>query len=200
MKIEQSPAGEKSSDQNSHHDQRFALESQIRECYGRVVYSHKIHEKCVDLLMDRSNCIKGWQLFLSAVTTGSFLGVIFGEGRIFTIIGAVISTGLLVLNSYVKDVDLVSIAEKHNLAANKLWNIREDYLSLLTDFSLLSIEKITIKRDELQSLLSSVYSDSPRTNSKAYKKAQEALKNNEELTFSDQEIDYLLPQSLRRNK
>jgi hypothetical protein len=23
-----------------------ALESQIRECYGRVVYSHVVHEKC----------------------------------------------------------------------------------------------------------------------------------------------------------
>jgi hypothetical protein len=25
------------------------LESQIRECFGRVVFSHKTHEKCSDI-------------------------------------------------------------------------------------------------------------------------------------------------------
>lgn len=45
-----------------------------------------------------------------------------------------------------------------------------------------------------------VYSGVPSTNYKAYKKAQEALKQHEEMTFSNDEIDDFLPTELRRDK
>lgn len=48
-------------------------------------------------------------------------------------------------------------------------------------------------RDELQKKLASVHKGCPRTNVKAYSQAQKALKENEESTFSDEEIDKLLP-------
>jgi len=176
------------------------LEAQLRECYGRVVYSHKTHEKCADILLDKNSKFKMWQLILSGLTTGSFLVTVFGDGKISALIGAVISAILLVLNSYTKDFELVEIAEKHKQAASSLWDIRESYLSLLTDMPFLSIEEITNKRDQLQDQLRDTYEGSPRTNFKAYKSAQNALKNNEELTFSEEEIDLLLPAKLRKNK
>ncbi|WP_415059292.1 hypothetical protein, partial [Haliea salexigens] len=37
---------------------RKVLEGQLRECYGRVVYSHKTHEKCSDILLSRLSTIK----------------------------------------------------------------------------------------------------------------------------------------------
>jgi hypothetical protein len=42
------------------------LEGQLRECYGRVVYSHKTHEKCADILLERQGRIKFWQIVISA--------------------------------------------------------------------------------------------------------------------------------------
>jgi hypothetical protein len=45
--------------------------------------------------------------------------------------------------------------------------------------------------------LHTVYESAPATNSKAYKQAQDALQLNEEMTFSDAEIDSLLPPGLR---
>ncbi len=47
----------------------IALLDQIRECYGRVVWTHKTHEKCADILNARNNRIKFWQIVFSAVTT-----------------------------------------------------------------------------------------------------------------------------------
>ena len=44
------------------------LEGQLRECFGRVVYSHKTHEKCADMLLSRLARIKLWQIILSAIT------------------------------------------------------------------------------------------------------------------------------------
>jgi len=54
------------------------------------------------------------------------------------------------------------------------------------------------KRDELQSKLVGIYAAAPRTTSKAYGIASNGLKNQEELTFSDEEIDKFLPAALRR--
>jgi hypothetical protein len=47
--------------------------------------------------------------------------------------GAVLSAGLLVLNSYTKKYDLGELAQKHRQAGGDLWLIREHYLSLLVD-------------------------------------------------------------------
>ena len=83
-----------------------------------------------------------------------------------------------------------------------MWRIREFYLFLLTDIKLnnLTLNQIQAKRDELQNQLTSVYQDAPRTNSKAYDKASQALKPHEEMTFSDADIDKFLPNDIRKKQ
>ena len=112
------------------------------------------------------------------------------------------STILLALNTYTKDYDLGEIAQKHTEAGNKLLNIRESYLSLLVTLRnrSTSIDEVIEKRDNLQSSLINAYRGSPRTFSKAYREASEGLQKKEEFTFSDEEIDKLLPHDLRRVK
>ena len=63
---------------------------------------------------------------------------------------------------------------------------------------MLEADEIIKKRDELQERTWEVYSNSPRTNAKSYKAAQKALKSEEEQTFSEDEIDIMLPNSIRR--
>ncbi|MBD2776801.1 SLATT domain-containing protein [Iningainema tapete] len=187
--------------QSDENQRKFALESQIRECYGRVVYTHVVHEKCADICLKRLTTIKNWQIILSAITTGTLLISIFGEGKIGTILGAVFSTILLALNTYTQDYDLGELAQKHSETANKLWQIRESYLSLLTDIAVnsLTLDQIQTKRDALQNTVAAIYQNAPRTNQQAYKKAQKALQIEEQMTFSEQEIDSFLPTTLKRN-
>ncbi|MCE4257318.1 SLATT domain-containing protein, partial [Escherichia coli] len=146
-------------------ESRRVLEGQIRECYGRVVYSHKTHEKCSDILLSRLSSIKFWQIILSALTTGGFLATFFGAGEVGTGVGIVVSTLLLILNAYTKDYDLGELAQKHKQAANEIWLIREKYLSLLTDLAMgeKPIEQLQSERDSLLESLHSVYSGSPST-------------------------------------
>lgn len=179
---------------------RSILEGQLRECYGRVVYSHKTHEKCADILLSRFARIKLWQVVLSAVTTAGFLGAVFGAGDIGAVLGIVISTSLLVLNSYTKNYDLGELAQKHKQSANDLWLIREKYLSLLVDLRMREkpLEAMQKQRDELVDQLHAIYSGAPSTTFKAYKKAQEALQKLEDMTFNDAEIDAFLPKELKR--
>lgn len=180
---------------------RNILEGQLRECYGRVVYSHKTHEKCVDILLKRLSRIKLSQMILSAVTTGGFIAALLGTGKESALVGIIISTTLLVLTAYTKNYDLGEIAQKHKQAANDLWLIREKYLSLLTDLRMKEkpLEKLQEIRDLIIKELHTVYSGAPSTNIKAYKRAQDALKKFEDMTFSDEEIDAFLPKELKRS-
>ena len=190
-------------EQNSQIDkitQMEILESQIRECFGRVVYSHKTQEKCADIVLKLHKRLKLLLIIISAIVTTSLLIKLFGDQGWALMVGVILSTILFGLNTYMKDYDLGEISQKHTNAANELWDIRETYLSLLTDIKAgqLSINQIISQRDELQKRLFNIYSGSPRTNFKAYKEASKALKINEDLTFSDEEIDAFLPKELRR--
>lgn len=178
------------------------LEGQIRECYGRVVYSHKTHEKCADILLQKNGHIKILQIVLSALVTGGVISTFFGSGNWGSALSVVLSTTLLVINSYTKDHDLGEIAQKHRQAGAELWIVRERYLSLLTDLRIgdSSLDDIRSRRDELLQDLHTVYTGAPSTNYKAYKMAQTALKALEDMTFSDDEIDAFLPRELKRNK
>jgi hypothetical protein len=181
---------------------RAVLEGQLRECFGRVVYTHKTHEKCADILLSRLSQIKLWQIVLSAVTTGGFVAALFGAGEIGAVAGVVVSTALLVLNAYSKNYDLGELSQKHRQAAAELWVIREKYLSLITDLRMgeRPIESLQEGRDKLLEDLHTVYSGAPSTTYKAYKKAQQALKQLEDMTFADSEIDVFLPKVLRKGK
>lgn len=181
-------------------DSRATLEGQLRECFGRVVYSHKTHEKCADILLARLSHIKLAQIILSAITTGGFIAAVFGAGKAGALIGVVVSTALLVLNAYTKDYDLGELSQKHRQAGADLWLIREKYLSLITDLRMgeKPIEALQAERDVLLEELHSIYSGAPGTTFQAYKKAQEALKQLEDMTFSDDEIDAFLPGELKR--
>ena len=181
-------------------DSRRTLEGQLRESYGRVVYSHKTHEKCADILLSALSRIRIAQIILSAITTAGFVGAVFGAGKITALLGMVVSTVLLALNSYTKNYDMGELAQKHKHAASDLWLIREKYLSLLVDVAMKEkpLEALQQHRDELVEQLHTIYNGAPSTTFKAYRKAQIALKRLEDMTFADAEIDAFLPKELRR--
>ena len=181
---------------------RSILEGQLREQYGRVVYSHKTHEKCADILLLRHDRIRLAQIVLSALTTAGFVGVALGAGPEAAMAGALLSSALLILNSYTKKYDLGELAQKHRQAGSDLWLIREHYLSLLVDVRMREkpLEALQQQRDNLIQQLYEVYRGAPSTNYQAYKKAQEALQRLEDMTFSDAEIDKFLPNELKRTK
>lgn len=177
----------------------LVLEAQIRECFGRAVWSHKTQEKCVDIVLKIRNRVKAWLIVLSALTTASLLFAIFWKNEIGTMVGAFLSIVLLGLTAYSKDYDLGEIAQKHVNSANKLWNIKETYLSLLIDIKVhkLKPDEIIVKRDFLQNELHNIYSGSPRTYSRAYASARRSLRRYKDYMLSDEEIDAFLPTGLR---
>ena len=183
-------------------DRRNILDAQLRESFGRVVYSHKVHEKEADILLSRLSKIKLGQIALPVISTTSFVTVLFGTGWWGSLVGATCSAILLALNLYTQKYDLGKHAQQHRDAAIKIWYIREKYLSLITDLAMGcgSLSDIQLTRDALTGELKGIYANSPSTSEAAYKKAHKALNLREEMTFSVAEVDAFLPKALRRTE
>jgi hypothetical protein len=180
-------------------DYDITLEDQIRECFGRIIYTHKTHERMADNCTTKLNRYKTAQLILTALTSTSAISVIFVNKSYLEIATALISFLTLIATTYLKNFDLGAEAQKHRDAAAKLWNIRECYLSLLTDLPTLDRPAAVERRDELQTMLAALYASAPQTNGKAYIEAQKRLQEMEDFTFSEKEIDCFLPLSLKRS-
>ncbi|MGO6970130.1 SLATT domain-containing protein [Rhizobium ruizarguesonis] len=186
--------------------ERYAFESQIRECYGRCAYTHKTHEKMAERLHARHKRGKWANIILSSLITGGAVSVIFAKGSEWEGYAGYATVSLsilsLIFNAYLKDLDPGALAQRHREAGSDIWNIREAYLSLITDVLDQSSELAALRarRDSLQAALHKIYHGAPHTDGKAYGKAQDALKNNEDLTFTENEIDVLLPAKLRRSE
>lgn len=177
-----------------------ALRTQIREAYGRIVYTYTTHLKKMNRLDKNNRYIKYAQILLSAISTGGFVGSLITNQFVMTCIGGIFSTALLFLNLYFKDFNLAEESKQHRIASDNIWLIREQFISLLTDFDVLSENDIIARRDELQKLTFEVYNKSPKTDAKSYSDAQRALKTEEEQFFTPEEIDKMLPSHLRLGK
>lgn len=178
------------------------FESQVREAYGRVAYSHKTHLKMADRKSAMQSRIKLAQIIVSAAIAGGAVGAVFSDTPILPVATALVATANLVLTSYLKDVNPGATAALHCDAGSQLWKAREDLLSLITDVhdEGVPLADLQRRRDDIQSRLAEIYRGAPPTDATAYAAAQDALKNREDLTFSERELDLLLPNALRRVK
>lgn len=179
------------------------LVDQVRHAFGRAAYTQKTQEKQADQCYAKHRHQQWLLIGLTAVSSGAFISSLAGSflptemGAVVTSFVAVLVSGItLATKSFTYGEDM----QKHRDTAAKLWNIRESYMSLLVDLQsgATSKEDGRVRRDELQANAFAVYSDAPRTNGGAYQSAQRALQTDEEMTFSEDEIDLMLPPRLRR--
>lgn len=174
----------------------------IRDSFARTTYSHKTCEKQLEIQFS-SLCWYRWIRFaVIAITASGAISAIFSESRLIECLTAIFACISLMLTLY----DLGTKPEE-NLAdlqrtTRDLWFVREKLFHLIADYQsgLISDERATQIRDGLLDKLNEAYHDAPQTTSRAYKKAQKALNLDEEMTFSDKEIDNYLPTSLKKSK
>lgn len=178
------------------------LLAQVRESFGRVVYSHKTHEKQADICFSKHRWQQGVLIALTAISSGTFLAAVVGLlGDPLLTSLATSSIALLVtwISLGAKTYRFADESDAHRGIASRLWDVRESYISLISDLMSgdVSDEQARARRDELQEATRAAYADAPRTSSKAFTRAQDGLKRNEEMTFTPREIDLFLPEALR---
>ena len=174
----------------------------IRESFGRVVYTHKTYEKQIELLARNLSIARWTEAILISLTAGGAIAVLFGTGFWFQLITAILASFATAVTIYQLSFDPDHVMRDNRKCSRYLWTIREKYINLLADLTdgAIDDDEGRQRRDILLKELQEVYLDAPDTSPKAYSVAQTALKMNEEMTFSDEEIDKFLPKPLRINK
>lgn len=178
------------------------LLAQVRESFGRVVYSHKTHEKQADICFTKHRWQQGLLIALTAISSGTFLAAVVGL-VVDPILAGLVTSFVALLVTWVslgaKTFRFADESDAHRGIASRLWDVRESYISLIADLMAgdVSDEQARGRRDELQEAAWKAYSEAPRTSPRAFNRAQDGLKHNEEMTFAPSEIDLFLPEALR---
>lgn len=173
------------------------LYHQLKDQYGKVVYTYTVHLKNAGFLQRDCNKFKWLQIILSAVSAGGFIATVVIDEAKVAWLGGIVSTALLVVNGYLKSKDFAEEEQKHIDISNSLWSIKEDYISLLTDFDALTENEIVEKRNLLKERTVKVYENAIQTDRRSYKATQQALQKEEEQFFHEEELINILPQHLR---
>ncbi len=147
---------------------------QIEFCYGNVEWTHKIHEKAADIYNGVNNWLRWIQLVLSFLISADVIQQFNTESPVISQLLLWCTIGLALINTVTKTFDFSGRANKHILAANSLWGLREDYRSFKNDIAagILTVDQIVVRRKELQDAVQEVYKTAPRTFDRAYNKAK----------------------------
>lgn len=175
------------------------LRSVVREEFGRVAYSGKTHFKVIDRVNRWRVWLKVANAVLLTVTAGGTVDVLVRDQTASKILTLLLSAAALGLAIYSLSMNYDGVVDQHRVAARALWLLREQYVHLIGDLKsgVISVADGRARRDWLTTETARIYELAPETDAKAYRAAQQALKVDEELTFSDDELDVLLPTALR---
>jgi len=175
-----------------------------RQQFAQCVFTHKVQESAVE----KNNVYFIWVKIINIILVSPTL--IFLVLQAFNqknLAYSYIATGITIIEIIFLIVQLNfnfdKKMSKHKDSALKYMALRDRYKNFIVDIvnSNLSDREIRDKRDVLQSEYQIISDTAPETNSEDYGKAQEKLfgkkKNGEEFTWSEDEIDHFLPDTLK---
>lgn len=178
-----------------------AVLAEIRQTFGRVAVTHKTHEKEAERKVRQNLALTWTNLTVITLTLGATLAVPLTEGlaaEIVSICSATVAFGFACVQLSFQPQ---RSAEEHRTCAKEFLGIRDQYLALIADQSdeAISLDELRAKRQMLSVRLNELFAHAPQTSASSYKKAEKALGSSESLTFSDKEIDRMLPRELRHD-
>jgi hypothetical protein len=177
---------------------QLSLVDHIRLSFGSVATSYRAHARAAERLAARARQSRVVLVTLLGLATGASLLALTG-GRPFQIAAAALSATALVGLATVHSLDFEARAFAHRACAAQLWLLCEKYRALLADVhdALIDLPETTARRDSLMREVQNVYEHALPADREAYQIAREALGAGSG-TPSDQDIDRLLPASLRQ--
>jgi len=180
----------------------------IRQTFANTVFTHKVQEVAAEFKQKKALYVKIANIVLvTIVLLLLFLQAFNPQKTWLSYIGA----GIIIAEVIFLIIQLTFSFEQqmimHKNSALKYMGLRDCYRSLIADIMNKNIatEIILSKRDLLQHEYQVISELSPQTGSKEYAEAQKRLNKRgavqgEEFTWSDEEIDRFLPETLRLGK
>ena len=171
----------------------------VRQNFASVVWTHKIQEQQAEMYEEQYKRIEFINIFAAALTSCGVFTTFYQDELWVKIVTIILSFITLFITAYLKSFDLKSMAGENKEYANKFLVIRNKMLSVIAELHMMkaSLEELQNKYEIILSESNEIYISAPSTNNKAVKRAKIRLEVDKDYTFTDEEIDRFLPDSLR---
>ncbi|MEW2483380.1 SLATT domain-containing protein [Mycobacterium sp. NPDC049093] len=175
----------------------------LRDAYGRLVYTHKTHEKMAEMKSWRLGAMKIINIVILALTLSAVIADLLSEESDpwFSAVKvlSVSSAAIALIYAFVQlSFDPGGDAVRFRDSAKLFLALRDAYGSLIVDGkSGADLDELRVKRDELAKRKSEVEASSPQTTKRGYKKACQALSGAESVTLTADDITRIFPAELR---
>lgn len=178
------------------------VEDTIRHTFTSVVWSHKIQEKQADICSNKFRWMETIRIIAASLTAAGIFSIIFTDQLWLKIVSTCISFVTIFVSAFFKTFNLQKMVSAHKETANQLVGIRDRLTVLLTKVHICdgTPEDIMSEFETILKELDGIYKAAPNTTDKAVAMARKALNVTKDNTFTDEETDAFLPQSLKRNK
>lgn len=175
------------------------LLDEVRQNFASAVWTHKIQEKQADIYGEIYSKLENINILVASLTSCGIVSTIFCDSLIAKIIAAILSFVTLSITTYFKSFDPKNKEKQCKHTANRLVVVRNDLLHIITEIHMKSRSVDEINHDYIQILnrLHEIYIEAPSTTKEAVERAAEALKIDNEYTYTEAEIDHFLPPSIR---
>jgi hypothetical protein len=179
---------------------QLSLVDHIRLSFGSVTTSYRAHARAAERLSSRAWQSKVLVMLLLALATGASLIALTGA-RPFQIAAAALATVAVLGFAIANSLGFEPRAYAHRACAAQLWLLSEKYRALLAEVhdGLVDLADVTKRRDDLMREVQIVYEHALPADRDAYQIARDALGAGESAP-SDQDIDKMLPASLRQSE
>lgn len=181
----------------------------VRFYFAQSVFMTNCHFKASDrinkLKEEYNNIIYGLTGTTVALLIFQIIGLKTSCNKLLDITAylALFLTGISLIFSIFKKDDYTPLIISHRIFAEKYKALRDIFMSLIEKIMSESESEESLRKisDELISKYSGIGEHAPETNGEDYNNAQVSLglegNDNEEFTWSDEQIDRLLPERLR---
>ena len=171
----------------------------VRQNFASAVWTHKIQEKQADIYGENYSRLESLNILAASLTSCGIVSTIFCENLVAKIITALLSFVTLSITTYFKSFDIKNMEKQCKDTANRLVVVRNDLLHIIAEIHMKSRSVDEINHDYIQIIntLNKIYVEAPSTTQKSVERASEALKTNNEYTYTEEEIDNFLPPTLR---
>jgi len=177
-------------------------ESRMRHLAANIIWTHKVHEKQADIYSGKYRYITNWDIVLTAISGCGVFSSVFFDCYIMKISSFIFIAVTLYVTIFSKITDYSRLSAEQVYSASDFLEIREAAFNVLAKihFKEYSTAQACDDINYILSEYSRTCRSAPRTMPAAVACAERALKNDGDSSYTEDEIDELLPQYLRRNR
>jgi hypothetical protein len=181
---------------------QLSLVDHLRLTFAHVVHRQRAHSQLARTLSMWGRRLRAAEVLLMVAVAFTAGAAALTNRYAYAVVASILAVLAVVtlLGSLMMELDVS--AQTHLVCSGRLWLMRERYRALMADLNdgAIDLEGARRGRDDLMNELHTIYERAALVDREAYQSASKAVAGFDDVTFSDEEIDTFLPESLQKTR